>query len=188
MHALLQSTASYTPAAYQPFEWFDSSSCFTPPRPTPRRLVRITDRTDSAGHTSLADAADEQAAKAAERAIQHTRAMIEVTQRFYALREEAAVEDEPISIPSANALYRFLLSLCIKKRPSLFLLENGNFQAVWRNDDKEQISLQFIGRDTVQFAMFAKRDGYPMARIAGQDTAAEVRAKIIEHGCGHLIV
>jgi hypothetical protein len=68
------------------------------------------------------------------------------------------------------------------------LLENGNFQAIWRNDDKEQISLQFIGRDTVQFAMFAKREGYPMARIAGQDTAAEVRAKIIGHGCGHLIV
>jgi hypothetical protein len=188
MRALHQSTASYTPTAYEPFEWFDSPSYFTPPPPTPRRPVRITGKTDSAGYAPPADVGDEQAAKSAERAIQQTRTMIGVTQRLRDLNEEAAVEGEPTSTLSAIALYRFLLSLCITKRPSLFLLDNGNFQAVWRNDDKEQISLQFIGRDTVQFAMFAKREGYPMARIAGQDTAAEVRAKIIEHGCGHLIV
>jgi hypothetical protein len=61
-------------------------------------------------------------------------------------------------------------------------------QCIWRNDAREQISLQFFGHNIVQFAMFALRANQPMARIAGRDTMQKVRTKIDEHGCKHLIV
>jgi hypothetical protein len=116
------------------------------------------------------------------------RAIRETMDRVRTLFDDAIIADEPYSITSAVDLNMFLRSLSITQRPSIFLLDNGNLQTVWRNTNKEQISHQFFGGNVVQFAMFACRPGMPMARIAGQDCADRVRAKVIEHGCQHLIV
>ena len=114
--------------------------------------------------------------------------MREVQERLIALRAQAAESDEAFSWDLATDLVDFLMALSITKRPAIFLLENGNLQSVWRSTDKEQVSLQFFGKNVVQFALFALRQNKLMARVAGQDSPVQVRTKITEHGCSHLIV
>lgn len=159
-----------------------------PPTTPPRLIPEETEETNTAPAEAPQDARDEQQQKAKEERRQRTKTARAVLGRLGALKCDAELAGEPCSLHSAFDCIDFLIPLGITKRPSIYLLENGNFQCVWRNDAKEQISLQFFGHNVVQFAMFALRDNQPMARIAGRDTMQKVRAKIDEHGCKHLLV
>ncbi len=179
--------AAYTPGLIDLPDWRTGSSSFDAPPNVRRRHLRVVEST-SADQGATLYAADEQSIKAVQRAIKNQRVMRATAGRITALLTDACAEGDPHSLESATQLFSFLGELLITERPAIFLLDNGNFQLVLRNSEREQISLQFFGNGVVQFAMFALRQGLPMARIAGQDSADEVRAKIIEHGCQHLIV
>jgi hypothetical protein len=192
MHATLESTTAFTPSPSFLGEANSSGTISYVQMPSPPPPVAVRKR--RAEETSTAqleppqDAVDEQERQAKERLLQQRQAIRDVIARLLALKCQAEMANEPLSLDSASNCVMFLNSLGITKRPPIYLLENGNFQCVWRNDAKEQISLQFFGYNIVQFAMFALRQSQPMARIVGRDIMQRVYAKIDEHGCKHLIV
>lgn len=56
------------------------------------------------------------------------------------------------------------------KRPFITLLDNGNIRILWKNQEGEQIGLQFLGGKQVQYVLFALRENGIMARASGRDT------------------
>jgi hypothetical protein len=84
-----------------------------------------------------------------------TRAQVE--DRLRELHIDALRNADPFSETSLADLRSFLDSLPLTERPSIFLLDDGNLRAVWRNAAKEQVGLQFLGNGVVQFVMFALR-------------------------------
>ncbi len=86
--------------------------------------------------------------------------------------ENIAVSDGiTLSRDSEADLTNFLRTAVPKQRPSLFLLENGNFRAVWKGNAGEQVGLQFLGKGEVQFVIFACRhDPELTIRSSGRDT------------------
>jgi hypothetical protein len=104
------------------------------------------------------------------------------------LHVDALRNAEPFSESSLADLRSFLASLSQIVRPAIFLLDDGNLRAVWRNAAKEQIGLQFLANGIVQFVMFVKRQHPPiMSRDAGTDALANMRARIEGNGCAHLL-
>jgi hypothetical protein len=192
MQLSFESSTAFTP---RPSFWGEANGSGTisyvqllpSPPPKPIRTRRAIE-TNTAPAEAPQDAVEEQVQQAKRKLLQQKQAIRTVIDRLIALKCEAELAGESYSVDSASDCFLFLNQLCITKRPSIYLLENGNFQSVWRNGSKEQVSLQFFGHNVVQFAMFALRDNQPMARIAGRDTIQKVRAKIDEHGCKHLIV
>ena len=79
-------------------------------------------------------------------------------ERVDALKREAGAAGLPVSEGSERDFLRFLGDHPVERRPYLALLDNGNFRAVWKGPDGEQIGLQFRGGAEVQFVLFAKRN------------------------------
>ena len=117
------------------------------------------------------------------------RARVEIQERLRELHADASRSGEPFSPSSLADLTGFVESIIpLTHRPSIFLLDNGNLRAVWRNAAKEQVALQFLGQGVVQFVIFIQRQQPPMmSRTAGTDALANIRARIIEGDCARLI-
>jgi hypothetical protein len=106
-----------------------------------------------------------------------TRAQVE--DRLRELHIDALRNADAFSESSLADLRYFLDSLPLVERPSIFLLDDGNLRAVWRNAAKEQVGLQFLGAGVVQYVMFALRQQPPMmSRAAGMDALANIRRRI----------
>ena len=115
-----------------------------------------------------------------------TRSQIE--DRLRELHVDALRNAEPVSDSSLADLRAFLNSLPLIERPAIFLLDDGNLRAVWRNAAKEQVGLQFLGQGVVQFVMFVSRQRPPiMSRDAGIDALANIRARIEGNDCARLL-
>jgi len=72
---------------------------------------------------------------------------------------------------SGKFLFDFFSKRMIKNEPLIFLLENGNFRALWEGENGEQIGLQFLPERNIQFVIFARRpDRKDLARSFGSDT------------------
>ena len=98
------------------------------------------------------------------------------------------LEDILLDANSATQFLKFVRSLPDPKIPSIFLLDNGDVRAVWKNAGGEQVALQFIGRNQIQYVIFARRNAPPLiARSSGRDTAAGVIAQIENLGIKSLI-
>jgi hypothetical protein len=98
--------------------------------------------------------ADRQAAEAKRRIA----AQVAAERRIEELQELAAEEGYGISPESERALNAFLAATAFTKRPYITLLDNGNVRALWEDRTSgEQIGLQFLDRDLVQFVIFARR-------------------------------
>jgi hypothetical protein len=99
--------------------------------------------------------------------------------RIDALREDARDEQIQIHDASESDLHGFLLTWRGATDPFISLLDNGNFRILWDSEDGRQIGLQFLGNDSVQFVLFAKRDGVDqLSRSAGRDTVDGVVKQI----------
>ena len=79
--------------------------------------------------------------------------------RILDLIKIAAEERIPYSTASLRALREFLEAITFEKRPSIYLLENGNFRAIFRNDKNEQLSLQFRADNTIHCVTMMRLDG-----------------------------
>ena len=103
-------------------------------------------------------------------------------ERVDALKREAGAVGLPVSEGSERDFLRFLGDHPVERRPYLALLDNGNFRAVWKGPDGEQIGLQFRGGAEVQFVLFAKRtDPEIMVRSSGRDTLSGIDRQIAAH-------
>jgi len=113
----------------------------------------------------------------------------EIESRLRELRADAESNGEPFSDASLSDLRAFLDSLPLATRPAIFLLDSGNLRALWKNDAKEQVGLQFLGNGEVQFVIFSQRQNPPfMAREAGARPLSAVRALIAEMDSERLLL
>lgn len=105
----------------------------------------------------------------------------EIEARLRELRGEAESNGERFSDASVHDLRAFLEALPLAKRPAIFLLDNGNLRALWKNEAKEQVGLQFLGKNEVQFVIFSQRENSGvMTREAGVRPLSQIRALIAE--------
>jgi hypothetical protein len=112
----------------------------------------------------------------------------QIEDRLRELHVDASRSVEPFSESSLADMRSFLDSLPFAERPAIFLLDDGNLRAVWRNAEKEQVGLQFLGGGIVQFVMFVRRQQPPMmSRSAGTDALTAIRGLIKNNGCDHLL-
>jgi len=77
--------------------------------------------------------------------------------RVFELMQDARLTNEPLSQLSLADLTTFLEGTPFTKRPAIFLLDNGNFRAVWKNADNEQAAFQFRGDGVVHCVFFYRR-------------------------------
>jgi transcriptional regulator with XRE-family HTH domain len=98
--------------------------------------------------------------------------LVAVETRLATLAERAAEERIRPSAESLADLWRFLASHPGTRAPALYLLENGNYRAMWWGDDGEQLGLQFRGNGEIQYVVFVRRDDAPggIARSSGRDS------------------
>src|SRR6266446_160546 len=143
------SAAAYTSGLVDLPDWRTGSSSFDAPPNVRRRHLRMVEPA-AADQGATLDVADEQTIKAVQRSIKNQRAMRATAGRITTLLADACAMGDPHSLDSATKLFTFLGELLITERPAIFLLDNGNFQLVWRNPEREQISLQFFGNGVVQ--------------------------------------
>jgi len=105
----------------------------------------------------------------------------EIESRLRELRTDAENSGEPFSDASLDDLWAFIDSFPNATRPAIFLLDNGNLRALWKNEAKEQVGLQFLGNGAVQFVIFSQRLNSPdMVRKAGVRPLSAIRALIAE--------
>ena len=111
-----------------------------------------------------------------------------VEARIDRLKDLATEDGVEISAASERDLRAFLDSAAPSRRPYIALLDNGNFRAVWKNAELEQVGLQFLGDSEVQYVLFALRPPKRfMARAAGQDVLTHIERWIESYGLSRLM-
>jgi hypothetical protein len=187
---LIDSTTAFGPGRNPLGQANTSATVTLSPSPFVRfpRPQRRTEDTNTAKIEAPRDAVQERDRVTDEKVAQQIVAIRDVISRLKELHSDAQLSGELESVESAADLTTFLIIQGVTRRPSIFLLDNGNFQAVWHDNlTNEQISFQFFGHKLIQYAMFAQRAG-DMDRIAGRGNFDSVSALLKSHGCGHLIV
>lgn len=105
---------------------------------------------------------------------------------------KSIAQDEGIKInaESEKDLMLFLTRHPFSRRPYLSLLDNGNYRALWKNSEGEQIGLQFLGDEIVQFVFFMcrnKKESSVVMSSCGKDTVADIFKQITANGLGKLL-
>jgi hypothetical protein len=104
------------------------------------------------------------------------------------LRAQAEEEGRTWSEESRRDLLRFTAASRSVLRPSIFLLENGFFRAVWKSVDGRHLGLQFRGGNEVQYVFFARRKGSStITRSAGRDNLQGITQIIDAHDLRDLL-
>ena len=117
------------------------------------------------------------------------RTAIAISKRIQFLKVEAVIDYVPFSEASLTDFQAFTRETGARARPSLFLNDNGNLRALWKNDRHEQIGLQFLGEGNIQFVIFKQRKGaLGMARVAGIDSMDRIVRHIKAAGADGLLV
>jgi len=100
-------------------------------------------------------------------------AIISAQRRIQELK--ADVRGYLVSESSARDLLYFLNGCVFTSRPFITVLDNGNLRALWKNEKGEQLGIQFLGKDQVQYVFFAYRAEQDlMARVSGRDSLAYI--------------
>ena len=76
--------------------------------------------------------------------------------RIKYLRNEAEQDGISLNPASERYFWRFVNSVCQNRRACLFLLDNGNLRAVWKDENDAQVGLQFRDDGMVQYVIFAR--------------------------------
>ncbi len=130
--------------------------------------------------TAAPDAAKEYAAKQDARHNARRRLNAEIEARLEDLIVDASFANEPYSQQSLSDLLTFIGEVSFSRRPAIYLLDNGNFRAVWRNAENEQAAFQFRGGGVVQCVFFRKCEAphLPFSQETLVDTIPEARARL----------
>jgi hypothetical protein len=121
-------------------------------------------------------------------ALKKARMAAEISKRLRFLKIEAEIERIPFSEASLADFRGFIRETGPRVRPALFLNDNGNLRALWKNDRREQIGLQFLGEGSIQFVIFKqRRSSIAMARVAGIDAKDKILGHIRASGAEELL-
>src|SRR5437762_2724801 len=83
----------------------------------------------------------------------------EIQGRLLELMRDAWAEDEAFSEQSLSDFTSFIREVSFGRRPGIYLLDNGNLRAVWKNAENEQAAFQFRGGGIVDCVFFLKQKG-----------------------------
>ena len=103
---------------------------------------------------------------------------LDIAHRIQALRIEAEIDQVPFSNASHAEFRDFIRQVAPRARPAIFLRDNGNLRALWKNDDQEQIGLQFLGGGDVQFVILKRRPDRKLTTLSGVASGRELPALI----------
>jgi hypothetical protein len=97
-------------------------------------------------------------------------------------------QDEALEFNEASAdqALNFAMKVQGCSRPSAFLIGNGNVRLLWTHPSGQQIGLQFLGDDEIQFILVARRDE-KLATTMGADRADAVLRYIAAAGLSRLL-
>jgi hypothetical protein len=121
-------------------------------------------------------------------ALKKIQTTIELLNRLQFLMIEAERDGITFSEASLADFKTFMRGINVRSRPSLFLNDNGNLRALWKNEHREQVGIQFLGDGAVQFVIFKKRRGSAMmTRVAGVDSGDKILGHIRASGAEALL-
>jgi len=110
-------------------------------------------------------------------------------ERIETLRSDAALEGFNMSAASKRDFWTFIRSTPVVRKGSLVLMDNGNLRAVWKDDQGNQIGLQYLGTGSVQFVIFKHPDrAGGVSRVAGCTSLADIKRQIRAFSLERLLV
>lgn len=113
---------------------------------------------------------------------------IKLKSRIEVLNEQTALEDYSISLLSHDALMTFFKEHPRLRYGRLFLLENGNLRATWRDENGNHIALEFFDSQTVGFVIFGQlSQNLPNSRLSGFDSMGGIDKLIGVYEFGDLL-
>jgi hypothetical protein len=185
-------TLDYLPntAAFSPLPIFvdrsSGSDIVSDPSLKPALLRRWVSNVASTAVQTMDNPGNRYSAQLAERHRNQAQVWNAVVERLHELRYDAESSDAPISENSVRDLGYFVSKTLPGRRPAIFLLNNGNVRALWTNDKKEQVGLQFLGEGEIQFVIFVQR-ATMIARDHGTESLSGILARIWYSGAAHLL-
>lgn len=91
--------------------------------------------------------------------------------RIEYLRTEAQLDGFTVNEVSETDFWSFFKSMPFLRKAGVILMDNGNLRAVWRDEHKNRLGLQFLGDQSVEYVIFKRRQGAKeISRAAGFDT------------------
>lgn len=91
--------------------------------------------------------------------------------RIEYLRSEAELDGTIVNEVSERDFWSFFRSMPFLRKAGVILMDNGNLRAVWRDEHKSRLGLQFLGDQSVEYVIFKRRQGAKdVSRAAGFDT------------------
>ena len=100
-------------------------------------------------------------------------------ERIQFLKEDAAYEGIAVNPLSERDFWSFIHSAPLSERASLFLMGNGNFRAIWRGEEFDQVGVEFRGRQSAEYVIISRRGSTEdISSTAGIDTLSGVRRMI----------
>jgi hypothetical protein len=101
---------------------------------------------------------------------------------------ETLAVDESVDFSKASAVdaNRFLKTCANMRKPSIFLLGNGNLRVLWTKNQTEQVGLQFRGNGIIQFVFFVRRKEI-VAESYGIDQPENVKKMFTDHDTWQII-
>jgi hypothetical protein len=99
---------------------------------------------------------------------------LDMDSRIQALRIEAEIDQVPFSNASHAEFRNFMRQVVARVCPAIFLRDNGNLRALWKNNDQEQIGLQFLGGRDVQFVILKRRPDGKLTSLSGVASSSEL--------------
>lgn len=65
-----------------------------------------------------------------------------------------ALDDQVVPNPMSRHDLQVFIDKYEARRPAISMLDNGNYRAVWKNTEKEQLGLTFLGEWRVNYVAF----------------------------------
>ncbi len=109
-------------------------------------------------------------------------------ERIAELSSDATLDGISLNNSSQRDFWTFLSAQDFFSKGKLFLLDNGNLRAVWKSETGDQIGLQFLGNEAIQYVLFKHRPrAEKVSRGAGRDTLDGIRDQIAALDLANLI-
>ncbi len=115
-----------------------------------------------------------------------TRAKFE--RRLQVLVEEAETEGYAFNPDSEAAFRWFLNRYPLVEAGRLFLMDNGNLRATWKDGRDTHVGLQFLPGDSVQYVIFTRRpSSRTISRVHGYDTLDGIPRLLAAYDLSHIL-
>ena len=91
--------------------------------------------------------------------------------RIETLRNDAEIDGFSVNEGSEANFWSFISSMPSARKAELVLMDNGNFRAVWKDNNGDHLGVQFLGEQMAEYVIFKHRSAVGnVSRVAGIDT------------------